>query len=385
MSKFAQAIFFILKRLLIIVLLFLSSAAYGQNIAVFEDDRRHLYVFENDMIKKIEFIPVYKYYYGKDYVAYINNRYEFKLYYKGRKYLILPMAPDTIIANDYLLGYVQASQLGIFDGKVSRTLQTWIENSYFLGDSLFVFVDNFRILYAFQNGNKTEIERWIPDNFQFWSSDNTLAYISNQEELIVLDHAGQKHVIENFKPKIISVGRNIVAYNDYIGNFKIWNQGNLETLENYYVTGIHTGNDFAVYQTNLNNWMGYYNGIKTELLSVLPLSYTIKRNVMVYSDQARNFYIYYKGEKIKLENFTPRKFLIDDDILVYQDLYGRLKGVIDGKRINITDQIVLDYELCNKTVVYYEIGPAQKKVWNDGKVYTFNVEEENHRLIDQKY
>lgn len=385
MSKFAQAIFFVLRGILYLFCCFYFHQLIGQDFAVYEDDRRHLYVFEDNTIKKIEFIPVYKYYYGNDYVAYVNNRYEFKLYHKGKKYLILPMAPDTIIANDYLLGYIQASQLGIFDGKVSRTLQTWIEPSYFLGDSLFVFVDNFRILYAYQNGSKTVLEKWIPDQFQYWSSDNTLAYISNQDELIVLDHFGEKSVIENFKPKEVKVGRNIVAYNDYIGNFKIWNKGNLETIENYYVTGINTGNDFAVYTTNLNNWMGYYNGKKVELLSILPMSYSIKRNLLVFSDFAKNFYLFYKGKKMKLENFTPRKFLIDDDILVYQDLYGKLKGVIDGKQVEITDQIVLDFELCNKTVVYYEITPAQKKVWNNGKIYTFNIEDDTHRLIDQKY
>lgn len=385
MSKFAQAIFFILRGILFFICCFYFHNLTGQNFAVYEDDRRHLYVFEDNAIKKIEYIPVYKYYCGNDYVAYVNNRYEFKLYYKGKTYLIMPMAPDTIIANDYLLGYVQAGQLGIFDGKVSRTLQTWIEKPYYLGDSLFVFIDNFRILYAFQNGTKTVLEKWIPDLFYFWSSDNTLAYISNQDELIVLNNQGEKTIIENFRPKEVKVGRNIVAYNDYIGNFKIWNQGNLETVENYYVTGIKTGNDFAVYNTNLNNWMGYYNGKKIELLSIQPLSYTIKRNILVFSDFAKNFYIFYKGEKVKLENYTPRKFLIDDDILVYQDLYGKLKGFIDGKPIEVTDQIALDFELCNKTVVYYEITPMQKKVWNQGKIYTFNFEDDSRRIIDQKY
>ena len=117
---------------LVIAVLFLNLLK-GQDIAVYQDDRYQLFVFENNRIKKIEFTPVYRYYFGRDYVVYVNNLFEFKLYHKGIKYTILPRSPDTVIANDYLLGYIQAGQLGIFDGKVSKALQNFVGKSFSLG------------------------------------------------------------------------------------------------------------------------------------------------------------------------------------------------------------------------------------------------------------
>ena len=352
---------------------------------MYQDDRYQLFVFENNRIKKIEFTPVYRYYFGRDYVVYVNNLFEFKLYHKGIKYTILPRSPDTVIANDYLLGYIQAGQLGIFDGKVSKALQNFVGKSFSLGDSLFVYLDNFNMLQAYSNDNKILIEKWVPENFIFWGADNIFAYLSMQEELILLDAVGNKEIIENYKPKEVKIGRNILAYNDYIGSFKIWNFNQLETVENYYVQGLQAGNDFAVYFTNLNIFMGYYRGVKTELLPFKPSTYIIKRNLMAYTDNANNFYLFYQGKKIKLENYTPKKYLIDDDIIVYQDINGRLKGVINGRQVIITDQIVVDFELCNKSVVFYDLTPSDKKVWSNGDIFTMIVETREKKLNEQKY
>ena len=369
---------------LVIAVLFLNLLK-GQDIAVYQDDRYQLFVFENNRIKKIEFTPVYRYYFGRDYVVYVNNLFEFKLYHKGIKYTILPRSPDTVIANDYLLGYIQAGQLGIFDGKVSKALQNFVGKSFSLGDSLFVYLDNFNMLQAYSNDNKILIEKWVPENFIFWGADNIFAYLSMQEELILLDAVGNKEIIENYKPKEVKIGRNILAYNDYIGSFKIWNFNQLETVENYYVQGLQAGNDFAVYFTNLNIFMGYYRGVKTELLPFKPSTYIIKRNLMAYTDNANNFYLFYQGKKIKLENYTPKKYLIDDDIIVYQDINGRLKGVINGRQVIITDQIVVDFELCNKSVVFYDLTPSDKKVWSNGDIFTMIVETREKKLNEQKY
>lgn len=386
MSTFAQAIFFNLKAIIRLIGILSFFAAQAQDLAVFEDDRRHFYVFENNEVKKLEFIPVTKYVVGRDYVAYINNLFEFKLYYHGKKYTIMPFKPDSIIANDYLLGYFQGSQLGTFNGKVSFTLQNWIDlRSYSLGDSFFVFVDNFEMLQAYAGEDKKMIEKWIPENFVFWGADNLFAYLNNRDELVLLQKDFTTQIIDSYKPIRLKAGRNVLAYFDYMNNFKIWSYGNSELVETNGIVDFYAANDFVVYYNNLNQWIGYYNGQKTDLLSYKPPMMDIKRNMMVFSDQARNFYCYYKGQRIKLENYVPKKYKIDDDMLVYTDLYGKLVGVLNGQKIEVTDQIVIDFELFNKSVVYYEITPAQKKVWSEGKVYTFITSTVNQKNKESKY
>ncbi|MBK7958308.1 MAG: hypothetical protein IPK03_09420 [Bacteroidetes bacterium] len=263
MGKLIQVLF---------IFLCFAFALKAQQIAVFEDDRRHLFVFENLGIKKIEYIPVSRYYVGKEYVAYINNLNEFKIYYKGKKYLIMSTPPDTIVAQDYLLGYVQANQLGVFNGRESRTIQTWIEPQFYLGDSLFTFIDNFQAFRVYENEENKKIETWATG--QFWAHDNIAAYVGNQGDLKVY-YRGETRVLESYKSDYVKIAKDIIAYNDYKDFFKIFSAGEQYDMENYKVYQYEVGNGFAVYYNNINEWIGFYGGERIQLLPTKPKFFNI--------------------------------------------------------------------------------------------------------------
>lgn len=353
---------------IIFCLLTVFVESKSQQIAAYEDDRKHLYVFDKKSIQEIEYLPVSKYYVGKNYLAYLNSLNEFIVYFNGEKQKIKVDNPGTVIAQDYLLGILSEKQICIFDSKDGQVTRSWTSNNCFVGDSLIVFADIGQSLMIYENNSMRKFEESV--SWLYYPGDNIIGY--NGRDGFCVYYRGKNQLLEPYFPRWIRVSKDIIAYSSYKGVLKVFNEMGHFEVESNNVDSCNVGNGFAVYYNNLNHWIALYGMEKIKLLPIKPTFYKINRNMMVFGDQANHFYVFYKGVKTRLENYIPSSYKMDDDMLVYKDLYGKLKGFKNGVKIDISSQIAIDYELQNQCVIYYDRTNAAKKVWYEGVEYRNN-------------
>lgn len=358
-----------LKTTLLFIII-LSSELKSQGSAGFYDDRNFFYGYTDGTISKLEYIKIDTFFSARNYIAYIDNVGNFKLFHKSKKYTIIPLPPDKIVVTNFLMAYSRGSFLGVFNGKESKRIQAFVSGNYKVGDSVIAYLDNFNMLKVYTYDTVQDLMLFsIADSFDI--SDNMVVFTYQYNELRAF-YRGKISTVENFIPRNYKLARDVIAYNDYLGNFKVFDKGETYTLENYEIENYEVGNGFVTYSNNVGEWFVFSNGVKTSLLSTHPKSKSIKRNMLVYSDNSGRFYVFYKGNLTLLENYTPRKVEIWDDIVAYEDLYGTVWGFYKGEKIKISKNIAISWNLQNQCVVYYDLAPSIKTVWNNGQYYFYN-------------
>jgi hypothetical protein len=358
------------KKLILFLTVFISELS-AQGTAGFFDDRRFFFTYMNGSISKQEILPIDTFYTSRNYVTYIDRNGNFKLVVNHKKYTIFPIPPTTLKVSNYLMAYTQGLQLGVFNGKESKKVETFTTGNFKLGDSVLAYLDNFGVLKVYVYDTVFNLLSFA-DNSQYSVSDNMVAFSSLDNKFKVF-YNNAIFDLEEVTPNDFKMGRSIIAYHDFITNFKVFDRGNKFTLESYGIDNYEVFNEMMTYYTNVNEWMAYYDGQKINLLSTAPKSKLQKRNILAFSDNASNFYMFYKGKKIQLENYTPAKFDIGDDLLVYEDMYRVLWGVFNGKKIQISKGIVQgEWRLQNQAVTYWDLTPNIMTVWNQGNLYQYS-------------
>jgi hypothetical protein len=355
----------------------LSFDLYSQGTAGIFDDRKFFFTYMNGSISQQEIIPIQQFYPSMNYVTYIDRNGNFKLVVDHKKYTIFPIPPDKLKVSNYLMAYVQGLQLGVFNGKQSKKVETFTQGDFKLGDSVLGYIDNYGRLKVYVYDTIYQLMEFS-DTSRFQVSDNLVAFHTLDYKFKVFYH-NAIYDLENITPNNFKMGRNIIAYHDNIDNFMVFDRGEKLQLESYHIDRYEVSNDFLTYLSNVDEWSAYHQGKKHTLLSTAPKTKLQKRNLLAYTDNANNFYLFYKGKAWQLENYAPIKYEIWDDILVYEDMYRVLWGVYNGEKVQISKGVVQgEWHLQNQCVVYWDLTPNTMTVWNKGNLYQYS-EVENRR------
>lgn len=355
-----------------LILIFLSTkSVLSQGSAGFFDDRNFFYGYSDGNISKLEYIKIDTFVSSTNGIAYLDNVGNFKLFHKNKKYTILPFPPDRVEMTNFLMAYSRGTFLGVFNGKESKRIQAFFNGTYKVGDSLIAYLDNFNMLKVYTYDTVQDLMLFsISDSFSV--SDNIVLFTYQYSELRAF-YRNQIMTIENYIPRNYKLARDIIAYNDFLGNFKVFDKGETYTLENYEIENYDVGNGFVAYTNNVGEWSVFSQGVKTSLLSTAPKTKQIKRNILTYTDNSGRFYVFYKGKLTLLENYSPKRVEVWDDIVAYEDLYGSVWGFYKGEKIKISKNIAINWNLQNQCVVYYDLAPSMKTVWNQGNYYFYSA------------
>lgn len=348
-----------------------SASSYSQGTAGIFDDRKFFFTYMNGSISKQEIMPIRNFYPSMNYIAYIDINGNFKLVVDHKKYTIFPIPPDKLTVSNFLMAYTQGLQLGVFNGKTSKKVETFTIGEYKLGDSILGYIDNYDRLKVYVYDTIYHLMDFS-DTSRFRVSDNMLAFHTRDYKFKVF-YNNAIYDLENILPNNYTMGRNIIAYHDNIDNFMVFDRGEKIQLENYHIDRYEVSNDFLTYQNNVDEWSIYHQGKKHTLLSTAPKSKIQKRNMLAYTDNAGNFYVFTNGKAWQLENYTPLKYDVWDDLLVYEDMYRVLWGVYKGQKIQISKGVVQgEWHIQNQCVIYWDLTPNTMTVWNRGNLYQYS-------------
>ena len=341
--------------------------SFGQNLSAYTDYKDCFIVYDNEITKQIEYLPVKSFQVGGNCIAYIDNVDAFKVYYAGETIPLLDVPPQFYSATDDLLIYLINGQLFVFDNKTTVPL-TYYANAYSVGDSIIAFTDkNFSTLRVYYNGEIKEIEnKGTSDPVQSMKTgDNILAYVDYNNYFKIFYHNEVKQK-EEFQPVSYQAGNNIVSYID--GNtqlFKVFYSGKDYKIDNLPPQSYQTGDDMVAYVDNDGRFKVFYNGAAVDIAATAPDFYKIEDNILVYGN-AYEFKVFYKGTITSLENYIPENYKIDYNTLAYIDRYGILKALSNGKLVQVDREKVADFIL-SRDVIQYSNSMNRIKFFSNGK------------------
>lgn len=173
----------------------------------------------------------------------------------------------------------------------------------------------------------------------------------------VFDH-GRFKQLETLKIQDYKVGRNLVAYVNNQGQFKVYQDGYDQVLkentpERYEVTdyimvfelggqlhvfekrrsrrlasfvGDYAFGDSIIAFMDVNRNLNVYYKKQIRNLEVFDVQgMQVGKNILAYTDNLEQFQVYYAGQKKQLEVLLPRSYKTGRNTLAYVDSYGRFK------------------------------------------------------------
>jgi len=167
--------------------------------------------------------------------------------------------------------------------------------------------------------------------------------------------------------------QNIAPYTDKYGRFKVFDNGVIHDLEHKEVSEVSTGRDFVVYRNNIGHVKEYAEGEVTYVSNSRRLEFFAvmdsRGNISVSEGYEGFFTVSDRETSIVLETSRPKRVEVFDNVVAYMDIDGRLKAYYEGKKVNISNQIVRDFQLIGRVIVY-TLRNGRVKIFHDGKHYS---------------
>lgn len=366
-----------MKQLAFCVIFLLRGILFSQGSAAFVDDRDFFFTYMNGAISKQEILKIDTFMTSYNYVTYIDRYGNFKLIHNHKKYTIYPITPDKLKVSNYLMAYMRGGQLGVFNGRQSKMVEPFTRGDFKLGDSVIAYINNFDILKVYVYDTTYELMNFaLPEHY---TVGENIVGIKTIDDRLKAFYQGKIMELEPYFSGEYKIARDMMVYHDNLMNFKVFERGNTYTLEQYKIEDFELTNNVLTYYSNVGEWFVYSNEEKKLLLNTKPKSVLQKRNILAYSDNAGNFFVYYKGKLKQLENYTPTKIDAWEDVLVYADIYNVLWGLVKGEKVKISEGIVKEWWMQNRCVVYFDLTPNVKSVWDNGKIYTYSLDNDPNR------
>ncbi len=320
------------------------------------------------MFYQLEYLPVKSYKFSRTSIAYIDNRSDFKIYYKGKSIYQLNAVDFSYNVSDYLVAYKVGSVLYVFD-RGEKKILTYYNSQVVLSDSLLAFFDDSKYTFSiYYNGKVALLENSMLERPQsIHAGPNTLAWV-NQSGFFNIFYQGEIHTLSNTPPLALEAGRDIVAYvDDFDHYFHLFYYGDTAQVEVFAPDSFKVGYGIMAYVDNLGDFRVFAEGSTKRLLPDRPDFFYVKGEMIVYAYN-RMFNVYFRGKEYTLENYTPHDFQLGTEGIAWIDESGRLKYFDKGNTFNVSYEIINKYDLTG-TVLKYETGNNTVTVFFKGKNY----------------
>jgi hypothetical protein len=361
-----------MKFYLILIFSILNTTfAFAQGgLSAYTDIFGKFYAFENGAKTQLEYLAPKSYKVGRTGIAYLDNLGVFKVYRNNVNNAINKYFTSDFGVSDNFIYYKTATSLHIIDNNEDYELCRSV-GAYAVGDSVLMYYDKIKnILNAYYDGKKYELESNLAtETFSgFKVSDNIVAYQNFMSQFKVFQ-SGQTQVLESQPVKDFQVGRNTVAYIDYNNQFKIYQNGITKTIDAFPPKSFIVGDNLVAYVGYDGYFKIYYNG-ENNTQGFFEKQYKVTDNIVAFEDGANYFKVFYKGDIYNIDNYYPAKYKSGYNSLSYLNKANVLMLFNEGKIseissvVNSLDDVNLDYD-----VLAYKVGDNMFKFYCTGTDY----------------
>ena len=337
-------------------------------MAAYVDMQNEVMVWDKGMIHKIDFMQPTSMKIGRIAIPYLDNSRSFKIYYGGGVKSLNIGFTNSFFATDNLVAYLNQKSLNVFDKGVSKNL-TGVCDQYFIGDSVILFLDSYKGEYkAYYNGTIFSIETYFADSTlsTLKVSDNIIAYNNFANQFRIFFH-GKKIAQEEYQVMNFDAGRNTVAYVDNDRKFKIFHNGKTFPIDDLAPQSYKAGDDFVAYVSNDGYFKVFYaDSIRS--IGFFKPDYQVGDNILAYKDPSGMFEVFYKGSITEMDNYMPSNMTIQYNSLAYLNQANELRLFTEGEIYEVTNADLSGWQL-NYDVISYSIGQGIYKVYYKGTDY----------------
>src|SRR5690606_30290287 len=223
---------------LLLLVLFATDTRVSAQVSAYTNFQNQFMVWDNGMIRKIEYLVPLKIAIGRKAIPYLDNSRSFKIYYRDGSQKINDGFTQNFQATDNLVTYQNANALWVWEDGKTKNLSN-LCSDFHVGDSLVFFFDGVQNEYrAYYQGEIYPIEGYLASNTSgnvFHEGGGPDTRISNDMEIASGQLPGVK------------VSDNIGAYVNYANQFRIFYQGNIIDQESYLINSFDVGRNTVAY------------------------------------------------------------------------------------------------------------------------------------------
>lgn len=357
-----------LRGLLITLITFSFTSSIAQPLAAYTNIQNEIMVWDKGMIRKVDYLPPRQTKIGRCVLPYIDNSGSFRVYYGGGVKTINPGYTNSFFVSDYLMAFQNASSLNVFDKGNIKNLTPLCEQFY-LGDSILVYLDGRKKDYsAYYNGQIYSIENFLGDTaiYSIKVTDNIVAFNNYANQFRIFYH-GEHIAQEDYAVSSFDAGRNTVAYVDANRTFKVFHNGETFLAENFPPMSYYVGDNVVAYVS----YDGYFKIFYEDSVRVVGFftpEYMVGDYVVAYRDPSGYLKAFYKGEITQLESYYPESMTIQYNSIAYVNRANILRLFSEGEVYDVTNATLENWEL-NYDVVKYQIGRNLFRFYYKGREY----------------
>jgi hypothetical protein len=381
-----------LRSIFLPLFLLLSvSTSFGQ-LSAFTNFQNQFMVWDNSIVRKIEYLVPLQYKIGRTAIPYIDNSRNFKIYHNNSSTKINDGFTNSFQVSDNLITFMNARSLNVWDNGKVTNLSKYCEKFY-LGDSLVLFFDGVQKEFrAYYDGRIFGIESFLAASSpeQMFNTDTATLRISNEMDIAsgqlpgikvsdniaaYVNYANQFRIFyrgeileqENFLVTSFDVGRNNVAYVDANREFKIFENGNTHTIDNFPPYSYAVGDNVVAFVGYDNYFKVFYND-SVYTIGYFQPDFVVRDNIVAFEDATGYFKVFYKGSIYTLESYYPRSFKAAYNSIAYVNRANVLRLFSEGDIYDVTNAETSDWRL-DYDVLQYRFGGNMYKVFYKGKTY----------------
>jgi hypothetical protein len=346
----------------------LTLSLSAQPLASFVDIQNQLMVWDRGMIRKIDYMPPTTMKVGRTCIPYLDNSRSFKIYYGGSVRSVNIGFTNAFYATDNLVAYLNQKSLNVFDRGVTKNL-AGVCDQYFVADSLILFLDSYKGEYlAYYNNQTYTVETYIPDSVlsHLKVADNVIAYDNFANQFRIF-YRGAIIGQEEYPVSSFDAGRNTVAYVDADHKFKIFHKGQTFIIDDYAPSSYKAGDDVVAFVSGDGYFKVFYSD-SVHTIGFMNPTYQVADNVVGYRDPTGVFKAYWKGTLTELENYYPTNYTIQYNSIAYINSAGTLRLFTEGETYDVTNAELANWQL-NYDVITYQIGQSIFKIFYKGMEY----------------
>jgi len=358
-----------IRRILLFIFISLfSGSLLAQPLTAYVNMQNEFMVFDESMPRKIEFMPPTSYKIGRTNIAYLDNSRSFKIYANGNVNTINVGFTNSFFVTDNLVAFLNQKSLNVFDKGITKNL-AGVCDQYFIGDSIVVFLDSYKGEYkAYYNGLIFSVETYFQDSMlnSVKVGCNIVAYNNFANQFRIFFH-GKKIAQEDFQVQSFEVGRNTVAYVDNDRKFRIFHNGRTTLADDFAPRFYKAANDMVAYESNDGYFKIFYNDSIYNMGYFRPV-FQLADNVVAFKDGSGIFKVFYKGVVTDLDNYYPGTMRVQYNSVAYLNQSNELRLFSDGEIYEVTNADLTKWQL-SYDVILYQIGEGIFRVYYKGNEY----------------
>lgn len=342
----------------------------AQNHFPFLDNIGYLRSYENGKSKQLEFLPPTEVKYNQNIIVYKDHKRDLFVYDGEKKHFL----NNTAVRYELGLNSVTwniGPILFHWDNGKTKILNKFA-NYYAVSDSLVVFIDSRDNSLKAHYNDSTYLLTWSLDDLNLPQNigPTTFGFKGPGEVQYIFDRGKIIEIGSSQYSFSYASGYGFSVFNDPINqSFALYENGEIFNIETVQISSYKAGNNFAAYQDQNGNLMYYSDGELTKISNYAPDFYEVKDSIVVWGET--NLFFMYDGEKVtQICNYIPEEYKISNRTVAFRNVMGGVSVCNYGSTKEISKVFEAPFEV-NANVVRVETSMGNFLFYEDGSTYDY--------------